>query len=146
MSATGNYMLWFESVNSALTYNRRRTYTSFSFVRGLTSGSGVYQGATSDTFSGSARYEFTRFWSGAVNGGYALNNSLAAPGVSTTEFNNWFVGATLARRVGLNGQLNFNYGLQKQSSPANCPVTSCGLAGYQQTFGMTLGWHMHPAG
>ena len=139
-------MFWFESVNSALMYTRRRASTSFSFARGLTSGSGVYQGATSNTFSGSEGYQFTRFWNGSVNGGYAMNNSLAPAGVASTQFNNWFVGATLGRRIGPRGQINFNYGLQKQSSPANCPVTSCGLAGYQQSFGMTLGWHLRPTG
>jgi len=146
MGGTGNFMLWFESVNSALMYNRRRANTSFSFSRGLTSGSGVYQGATSNTFSGSESYQFTRFWNGSVNGGYAMNNSLAPAGVTTTQFNNWFVGATLGRRIGPRGQINFNYGLQEQSSPANCPVTSCGVTGYQQSFGMTLGWHLRPAG
>jgi hypothetical protein len=146
VGGTGSYMLWFESVNSSLIYNRRRTSTSFSFSRGLTSGSGVYEGATSNTFSGSARYQFTRFWTGAVNGGYALNNSLAPAGVATTQFNNWFIGANVARRIGPHGQINFNYGLQKQSSPSNCPVTSCGVTGYQQSFGMTLGWHLRPAG
>ena len=51
---------------------------SFSYVRGLTGGSGVFLGATSNTFSGSAHHQFTRYWTGSVNGGYALNNSLAA--------------------------------------------------------------------
>jgi hypothetical protein len=146
VGGVGSYMLWFESVNSALIYNRRRTTTSFSFSRGLTSGSGVFEGATSDTVSGSVRYQFTRFWTGTVNGGYAFNNSLAPAGVATTQFNNWFIGANLGRRLGPRGQVNFNYGLQKQSSPANCPVTSCGVTGYQQSFGMTLGWHLRPAG
>lgn len=146
VGGTGSYMLWFESVNSALTYNRRRTSTSFSFARGLTSGSGVYQGATSNTFGGAVHYQFTRFWSGTVNGGYALNNSLAPAGVTTTQFNNWFIGANLGRRLGPRGQINFNYGVQKQSSPTNCPVTSCGVTGYQQSFGMTLGWHLRPVG
>jgi hypothetical protein len=146
MGINGNYHFWFESVNSALIYSRRRSSTSFSFSRGLTAGSGVYEGATSDAFSATESYQFSRFLTGAVNGGYALNNSLAPAGAVSTQFNNWFVGATLGRRVGPRGQINFNYGLQKQSSPTACPVTSCGVAGYQQSFGMTLGWHLRPVG
>ena len=61
----GNFHLLFASVNSALTYERRRSGLSFSYGRGLTGGSGVFLGATSNTFSGSAHYQFTRFWTGS---------------------------------------------------------------------------------
>ena len=50
----GNFHLLFASVNSALTYQRRRSGVSFNYVRGLSAGSGVFLGATSNTFSGSA--------------------------------------------------------------------------------------------
>jgi hypothetical protein len=142
----GNFQLLFASINSGLTYERRRSGISVSFVRGLTGGSGVYLGATSNTFSSTAHYQFTRFWTGSVNGGYALNNSLAAAGVATTQFDNWFVGANLGRRVGQHAQINFNYGASKQNSPAICPVVNgCGGTGLLQTFGMSVNWHLRPA-
>jgi hypothetical protein len=136
-------ILW---VNSALSYEWRRSGVSLSYTRGFGAGSGVFLGATSNTFSGSGQYRFTRFWTGSVAGGYALNNSLAPAGVATTRFNNWFVGANLGRQVGPHAQINFNYGVQRQNSPAICPVVSCGGNGFQQTFGMTVNWHLRPAG
>ena len=142
----GNFHLLFASVNSALSYERRRGGVSFNFVRGLSGGSGVYLGATSNTFSSTAHYQFTRFWTGSVTGGYALNNSLAAAGAKTTQFDNWFIGTNLGRRVGTHAQINFNYGASRQNSPAICPVASCGGTGLQQTFGMTVNWHLRPAG
>ena len=54
----------FASVNSALTYDRRRSGVSFSYLRGLSGGSGVFLGATSNTFTGSAHYQFTRYLDG----------------------------------------------------------------------------------
>ena len=87
----------------------------FTYMRGLSAGSGVFLGATSNTFSGTAHYQFTRFWTGSVNGGYALNNSLAPAGAATTSFNNWFIGANLGRQIGPHAQINFNYGLQRQT-------------------------------
>jgi len=138
------HLLW--SVNSALTYDRRRSGVSFSYLRGLTAGSGVFLGATSNTFAGSAHYQFTRFWTGTVNGGYALNNSLVPAGTASTNFDNWFVGANLGRVIGPHIGLNFNYGLQRQNTSGVCPVTSCGISGFQQTFGMTVNWHLRPAG
>jgi hypothetical protein len=142
----GNFHLLFASINSALSYERRRSGVSFSYVRGLSGGSGVFLGATSNTFTGTAHYQFTRFWTGSLNGGYALNNSLARAGTATTQFNNWFVGANLGRRVGLHAQINFNYGALRQNNPATCTLATCGGNGLQQTLGMSVNWHLRPAG
>ena len=143
---TGNFQLWFLSVNSALNYARRRSGISLTYVRGLGAGSGVFLGATANTFSGMAHYQFTRFWTGSVTGGYALNNNLAPAGVATTSFNNWFIGSSLSRQVGPHAQVSFNYGLQRQNVPSSCPVASCGGTGFQQTFGTSVNWHLRPAG
>jgi len=140
----GNFHALFASVNSALNYQRRRAGISFSYVRGLTGGSGALLGATSNTFSTMTQYQFTRNWNGSVTGGYALNNSLARSGLPTVQFDNWFVGANIGRLVGTHAQINFNYGASKQSSPAICPVTSCGGTGIEQSFGMSINWHVLP--
>jgi hypothetical protein len=131
-------------VNSALTYERRRSGLSLDYARGLTGGSGVFVGAKSDTFTGTVHHQFTRFWSGSVNGGYAFDRSLVAPTVGTSTFDNWFIGANMGRQVGRHAQVGFNYGLQKQDNPAVCPVTSCGPTGFQETFGVTVNWHLRP--
>ena len=90
----GNFHELFVSVNSALTYERRRGGLSLSYARGMTGGSGVTLGATSNTVSASTHYQFTRFWSGGVNAGYSLNDSLAPAGVSATQFDNWLPSQT----------------------------------------------------
>jgi hypothetical protein len=142
-----NFDILSVSVKSALSYERRRSGISFSYVRGLNGGSGVLLGATNTTFSGTAHYRFTRFWMGSVTGGYALNNSLAPAGAASTQFDDWFIGANLGRSVGLHLQINFNYGATRQNNPAICPVVGgCGGTGFQQTFGMTVNWHLRRAG
>ncbi len=141
-----NFQRWFESVNSALTYERRRSGVSFNYMRGLSAGSGVYIGATTNTFSASAHHLFSRFWTGTATGGYALNNSIAAAGTPATSFSDWFVGGNLVRRMGPHATINFLYGLQKQDNPSTCPVTSCGVSGFQHSFGMTVNWHLRPNG
>lgn len=143
----GNSNLLTVSVNSALTYQRRRSGVSFSYVHGLNEGSGVLLGATSNTISGMAHYQFTRFWTGSVTGGYALNNSIVGAGAASTQFDSWFIGANLGRRVGPHLLINFNYGATRQNNPAICPVIGgCGGTGLQQTFGMTVNWHLRPVG
>jgi len=142
----GSFHLLFASVNSTLNYQRRRSGVSFTYTRGLSAGSGVFEGATSNTFKAQANHNFTRFWTGAISGGYSLDNSLAPAGAATTQFDNWFAGANLGRQVGQHAQINFNYGASMQNNPATCPVANCGGTGLQQTFGMTVNWHLRPIG
>lgn len=143
-SANGNFHVLTWTVNSALRYQRRHTGSALAYSHGLTNGSGVYFGAISHTFTGSLNHEFTRSWSGSINSGYAFNRSLVPAGIATTRFNNWFAGANIGRRLGRYGQAGFNYGVQEQSAPVVCPVANCGLTGYQQTFGVTVNWHLRP--
>jgi len=145
-NGTGSFQLWFAAANSALSYQRRRGGMFLAFNRGVSVGSGVFLGSTTNTFSSSANYLFTRYWTGTVNGGYSMNTSLARAGVATANFDNWFFGASLGRRMGQHAEMNLNYGIQRQNSPTACPVTSCGATGFQQTVGMTVNWHLRPAG
>ena len=138
---------WYASVTSALTYNWRRAGASLSFMRGLNSGSGVFLGAKSNTLTLAGHYQFTRSWTGSMSSGYAINDSLAGVGEPTIKFDNWFVGGNIGRQLWSHFQLNFNYGVQRQNSPAVCPVPGgCGVNGFQQTFGMTFNWHLRPNG
>ncbi len=143
-SPTGNFQLLTWTVNSALKYERRHTGSALTYSRGLTNGSGVYFGAISNTFTGSLNHSFTRSLSGSISSGYAFNRGLAPAGIATTNFNNWFVGANIGHRLGRYGQAGFNYGVQEQTTPVVCPVASCGVTGYQQTFGVTVSWHLRP--
>ena len=144
MGTPGNFQQWLLSVNTALSYAWRRSSASLVFVRGLTSGSGVLRGSASDTFSLSASHQFTRLWNGSVSGWYAFNKSLAPAGAATQQFSDWFFGASLGRQLTRRVQVNFNYGLWEPTNPSTCPVLNCGVNGLQQTFGMTVNWHLHP--
>ena len=142
----GNSHQLLVSVNSNLSYERRRGGLSFGYSRGVTAGSGVYLGATSNTVNASAHYQFTRYWVGLVNGGYSMNSSLASPSSATTQFNNWFMGANIGRSVGQHLRLNLNYGATEQNNAVICLVASCGGVGLQQTVGISINWHLRPAG
>jgi hypothetical protein len=75
-----------------------------------------------------------------------LNNALAPTGSKGSQFNTWFAGANIGRRVGLHAQFNFNYGAQDQTNPSGCTATTCGVAGLQQTVGFSVNWHLRPVG
>jgi hypothetical protein len=141
-SVLGNFNLLYIMAESSLRYERRRGGLSLTFLRGLTQGSGVFEGATGDTVSANAHYRFTRVWTGSLTGGYALNDSLAPVGSQRQRFTNWFVGANVGRQVGAHAQLNFNYGVNDQTNPPGCTTVVCGVAGLQQTGGVTVNWHL----
>ena len=141
-SIQGNFHLVFVMVNSTLRYERRRGGLSLNFSRGLTQGSGVFEGATGDTVSANVNYRFTRVWSASVTGGYALNDSLAPVGAQRQRFTNWFVGANVGRQLGTHAKLNFNYGVNDQTNPPTCTVAVCGIPGLQQSGGVTINWHL----
>ena len=141
----GSFQLWTLSVNSGLVYEFRRSGVSVNFSRGLSAGSGVLFGSKSNTFSGTVHHRFTRFWSASANGGYAFNASLAPAGATTTNFNTWFIGANVGHQMGRHTELGFNYSLLDQVNPAVCPIPGgCGGLGLQQSFGMTVNWHLRP--
>jgi hypothetical protein len=143
-SAAGAFQLWYASVTSALTYELRRTGLSLTYLRGLSSGSGVIFGSRSNVLTFSAHRRFTRDWTGSVSSGYAINQSLAPAGAATVRFDNWFAGASIGRGLGRHIQTDFTYAVQRQNNPGICPATSCGLVGLQQTFGITANFHLRP--
>jgi hypothetical protein len=94
----------------------------------------------------SGQYQLSKHWSGSVNGGYSLNNSLVPAGVQSIQFNNWFAGANLGRQLGTHLAINFNYGALEQNNPSICTVATCGGSGLEQSVGMSLNWHLLPVG
>jgi hypothetical protein len=135
------------NVNSALSYAMRRTGYSLTYSHGMTSGSGVIFGAETNNITASISHSFTRFWSGGIEGGYALNSYLHTTSTTTGRFSNWFGGLNLGRQVGRHMWFSLNYGFQEQNANGVvCQVASCGFAGLRQVVGITMRWHPMPFG
>jgi hypothetical protein len=142
----GSDVGWTWNASSNLTFELPRTSYLVSYSHGLTSGSGVFFGATSDVFAASILRRVTQFWSAWGSVGYTLNNSLI-PVVGASRFSGWYAGASLTRRVGRRSGVAFSYGIQKQlPNSAVCPVTDCGPTRTWQTFSATyyFAWHPRP--
>ena len=139
-SSNPNRLSW--SASSSLTYAKARTSYSLSYFRGISAGSGVFFGNKVQTVTAGASRELTKFWSAAVNGGYAVNDALGSAGILATQFNDWFAGANLNRAIGRQFHLGLSYGFQQQTSGGGvCPVLTCGLARPFAQYGATLQWH-----
>jgi hypothetical protein len=130
------------SAFSALTYNLHHNRYSFSYSHAATGGSGVFLGSNNDTLIAGVSRELTKFWSASVNGGYAINRSLAAIGFFASRFDNWYVIAGLSRQIGRQLNMGLSYELQQQSSGSGvCQTPVCGFPASIHQFGITLQWH-----
>jgi hypothetical protein len=130
------------SAFSALTYNLRHNGYSLSYSRSASGGSGVFVGSETDTFMAGATRDLTRFWFVSLNGGYAINKSLARITLFANQFDNWYARAGLNRPIGRQVQFGLNYEFSQQSSGGGgCPVLSCGFPGSVSRFEVTLQWH-----
>lgn len=137
---TSEHLSW--NLSSGLTYAIRRTSYSLTYSHGLANGSGVVYGAERDMIAASMSHTFTRFWSGVLNGGYALNSPLASINVSTGRYKYWFGGLSIRRQMGRHLQFSFHYEFEQQATNnAVCQVASCGSTGLRQVIGATVQWH-----
>ena len=135
---------WEWGLTNALTYRiSRATGTRLYYFHGITSGSGVFVGAKTDSVTASIAHDVTRLWSVSVHGGFARNRNLARSTTTSNQYENGYGGASVGRQVGRQIRLGLSYRFQRQTSVAGgCPVLSCGLPGGSRHFtGITLEWH-----
>ncbi|MGB2886654.1 MAG: hypothetical protein WBC04_03055 [Candidatus Acidiferrales bacterium] len=140
------YVSW--SVDSSLQYQLARTSLELSYDHGVTAGSGLFLGSTTDQVSAVASRQLSRMWSVSFEGGYARNrnnltSSLTAPANATVD--SVFGSVQLIRAIGRNANFFVNYWPRYQTSnTAVCPGTSCGtsLVGHQVAVGFE--WHPNP--
>jgi hypothetical protein len=134
------------SGGASLTYTVPRGTISASYSHGVTGGSGVFLGATTDSFSGAVTRRISRVWTGDIHGGYARNRSAESElGISGTNYDTFFVGASAARPLGHNAQVSLGYTAYLQRvNNSGCAGSDC--SDTQATHQITLGvsWHARP--
>ena len=126
-----------------LTYAFARGGVTTGYFHGVTSGSGVFVGAITDTFTVSGTRKLTRVWTGEAHLGYAHNkNSETFGSVTTTSYNSLYGGASLMRPLGRNG--NFSVGYSAYVENATCAAANCGSSFTTNLISIGLSWHTHP--
>ena len=117
------------------------------YFHGVSSGSGVFFGATADQVSGAATRQISRVWSGELHAGYARNrNAQSVPGVSTTNYDAFFGGVSAARPLGRNATFSVGYTAYVQKTDSSgCGGSNCSSETFttnQITVGVS--WHARP--
>jgi len=116
-----------------------------SYFHGITAGSGVFLGATTDQVSGSATRRVSRVWSGEVHGGYARNrNAETAQGASNTSYDSFFGGVSAARPLGRNAAFNVGYTAFVERTELSGCTGSCSSSFTTNQISLGVSWHARP--
>lgn len=124
----------------------KRTDLTGGYSHGVSGGSGVFTGATSDQIQGSLALQLSRRWRGGIHLGYSRNTSIVQNGAqSAPVYNTSYAGANLERALGQNAHFSVAYTANMESS--NQPITSIlvpstSFTRHQLT--IEFGWHMRP--
>jgi hypothetical protein len=116
--------------NAGLSYNRRGTSASVSYVRATNAGSGVLYGALSDTIAGAVRRQFSRNWQGALTASYSKSTSLSEIAGFEQSYQSTYGGGQLSRRLGrsFSGYFSYTAVTQTGNSPVSTQSTFSGLS------------------
>lgn len=133
------------SGGATLSYLVPKGSISANYFHGVTAGSGVFLGATTDQVSGSATRRVSRVWSGEVHGGYSRNRSAdTAQGASNTSYDSFFGGVSAARPLGRNATFNLGYtAYVERTELSNC-TGSCNASFTTNQISVGVSWHARP--
>jgi len=133
------------SGGATLSYRVLNGSISASYFHGVTAGSGVFLGATTDQVSGSATRRVSRVWSGDVHGGYARNrNAETVQGVNSTNYDSFFGGVSVARPLGRNASFSLAYTAYVERSDLSGCTGSCSSSFTTNQFSVGVSWHARP--
>jgi hypothetical protein len=130
-----------------MAYSFSKGNAGVNYSHGLTGGSGLLVGSTSDQIQFQASRQLARGYSGQAGFGFSRNKSLESgtsliPGQS---FDTYYFNAGLNHTLGRTMNLNVGYTFQKQNSNLQvCPTTACGTTYTQHEVSIGFDWHTRP--
>ena len=130
----------------SMIYALRRSSVSLSYSHGVSSGSGVFSGASTDLLSATWNRQFTRVWNGGLNFGYAKNKQiLGISGLTSPNYDTWLAGAGLSRPLGRTASFSLAYQAQIQgANVALCNSANCGTRYTRHQIFLSFQWHARP--
>jgi len=127
-------------------YAFRRSSVTLGYTHGISSGSGVFSGASTDHINAAWSQQLTRVWSGRINFGYAKNRQISpTPGIASPNYDTWIVGAGLSRPLGRTASISLGYQAQIQgANVAVCNSPGCGTNYTTHQIILSFQWHARP--
>jgi hypothetical protein len=136
-----------ESVNVTLNYATAQNNLTLSYIRGVSNGSGVQFGSSSDQIETGVNRRVSREWQGNLRFGYARNGSLgnSTTGQSSKAFNSYYFGGGLNRPLGRDANISLAYTVRMQNSNQPvCATGTCNTNFTQHQITVGFSWHARP--
>lgn len=118
-----------------------------SYNHGVTGGSGLLIGSSSDQVQFQAGRKLARSYTGQAGFGFARNKSLESSNslIPGQSFNTYFVTAGVNHVLARYTNVNIAYTFQKQTAGLQfCATTACGTTYTQHMFSIGFDWHTRP--
>ncbi len=119
---------------------------ALAYSHGVSGGSGVLTGSTTDQLNFTANHKLSRMWSGQFNLGFAHNSALNTGIQATSQsFNTWTVGGGVSRPAGRNGTFAIAYNADITNyGQAGCVGTACSSTQTYNYVTINFQWHTRP--
>lgn len=131
------------TLSSSLNYSHGSFGAGLNYSHAVNAGSGVLNGAESDTVAGTLSQALNRDWNGSLGFGFSKNRALQQTTANANSISPqvWFFSARVSRRFFANGNLFLNYSLSKQSSLASiCTLPACQVGAMTHTGSIGYTW------
>jgi hypothetical protein len=135
----------------SLTYLIPSGSISGSYYHGVTAGSGVFLGATTDQLNGAFTRKLTRLWTMNINGGYSRNRSVAQAVVIplptlnlNLNYNTIYANIAANRPIGHNASVSVGYTGYIERANGTCTTTNCGGDFTTNQVSIGVSWHARP--
>lgn len=129
------------SVQGSLRYRGHNKDLGITFARGVTGGSGVFNGAETESVRGYLNRSLGRLWQGEVGVGYSRNSPLSRLTNGPAQYDAVFTDLRLNRVLSRSLDFTFGYQLQHQTSSIGNPLTAFGI---RHVVSVGFGWHHQP--
>lgn len=138
----------FWSSYGSLQYLSRKYSADLSFLRSVTGGSGVVNGAESDLAQLQFSRQLGRKFRGSLGFGHVFNQALSQSDTEAalpSKFEVWETGLNLSREFGRNASMYFHYSMQRQTfNRPLCFGPHCALISIRHVGGVGFNWHTRP--
>lgn len=122
------------------------TNLSGGYTHGVSGGSGLFTGATSDEVHSALDHQISRRWRGGIHFGYSRNSNILQSGsASSAHFNTWYAGANLERALAQHANFNLAYTANLESSNQILSAVGTPSTSFtQHQITIELRWHTRP--
>lgn len=131
---------------ASLSYALNKSALRVGYSHGISNGSGVFAGSSTDEVQASWGRPISRAWIASLNMGYSRNSTIVTlKALSSPSYASWLAGAGLNRPLGRSARFSLGYQAQIQASNGLiCNTPACQTTQVTHQIQMSVQWNAPP--